>query len=123
MSLPPVYLVDASVYIFRAWFSVPGSLTNSAGEPINAVHGFAGFLGAGHVDTRTGLLGILGDPGERVRQFISVSSATRALPFSIAVRSLQREMICRDPKWNGGNYDPADPPLDGQRLARKLGMV
>jgi 5'-3' exonuclease len=39
-----VYLIDASIYIFRAWFSVPGSLTNRAGEPINAVHGFAGFL-------------------------------------------------------------------------------
>ena len=54
---------------------------------------------------------------------ISISSATRALPFSIAIRSLQREMICRDPKWQGGDYDPADPPLDGQRLARKLGMI
>lgn len=41
---PRVYLIDASIYIFRAWFSVPGSLTNSAGEPVNAVHGFAGFL-------------------------------------------------------------------------------
>ena len=39
-----VYLIDASIYIFRAWFSVPGSLLNSGGEPINAVHGFAGFL-------------------------------------------------------------------------------
>lgn len=54
---------------------------------------------------------------------ISISSATRALPFSIAVRSLQREMIVRDPKWMGGNYDPADPPVTGQRLARKLGMM
>lgn len=41
---PRVYLIDASIYIFRAWFSLPGSLTNSAGEPVNAVHGFAGFL-------------------------------------------------------------------------------
>ena len=55
--------------------------------------------------------------------FISISSATRALPFSIAVRSLQREMIRQDPKWDGGNYDPADPPAAGQRLARKLGMI
>ena len=55
--------------------------------------------------------------------FISISSATRALPFSIAVRSLQREMIRQDPKWNNGNYDPADPPAMGQRLARKLGMI
>ncbi|HEX7063383.1 MAG TPA: homoserine O-acetyltransferase [Woeseiaceae bacterium] len=55
--------------------------------------------------------------------FISISSATRALPFAIAVRSLQREMIRRDPKWQGGNYDPEDPPLVGPRLARKLGMI
>ncbi len=39
-----VYLIDASVYIFRAYFSLPDSLQNSAGEPINAVQGFAGFL-------------------------------------------------------------------------------
>jgi len=55
--------------------------------------------------------------------FISISSATRALPFSIAVRSLQREMIRRDPKWANGNYDPADPPMMGPRMARKLGMI
>lgn len=54
---------------------------------------------------------------------ILISSATRALPFAIAVRSLQREMIRQDPKWLGGDYDPADPPITGQRLARKLGMI
>jgi len=57
------------------------------------------------------------------RNLASISSATRALPFSIAVRSLQREMIVKDPKWRGGDYDPADPPISGQRLARKLGMI
>jgi homoserine O-acetyltransferase len=45
------------------------------------------------------------------------------LPFSIAVRSLQRELIRSDPKWLLGNYDFSDPPLVGQRLARKLGMM
>ncbi len=40
-----VYLIDASIYIFRAWFSVPDTLTNADGNPINALHGFAGFLG------------------------------------------------------------------------------
>lgn len=44
MSLPPVYLVDASVYIFRAWFSMPDAFVNAAGEPTNAVYGFSGFL-------------------------------------------------------------------------------
>jgi homoserine O-acetyltransferase/O-succinyltransferase len=60
---------------------------------------------------------------EAVKRFVSISSATRALPFSIAVRSLQREMIRSDPKWQRGNYEPADPPITGQRLARKLGMI
>jgi homoserine O-acetyltransferase len=60
---------------------------------------------------------------EAARNFISISSATRALPFSIAFRSLQREVIRCDPKWMDGDYDVADPPLLGQRLARKLGMI
>ena len=60
---------------------------------------------------------------DAVRSFISVSSAARALPFSIAVRSLQREMIRSDPKWKKGDYDVGDPPIAGQRLARKLGMI
>ena len=43
-SRPRVYLIDASIYIFRAWYSVPDDLVNSKGNPINALHGFAGFL-------------------------------------------------------------------------------
>ena len=42
--LPPVYLIDASVYIFRAWFSMPEEFVNIDGEPTNAVYGFSGFL-------------------------------------------------------------------------------
>ncbi len=60
---------------------------------------------------------------DAVDRFLSISSAARALPFSIAVRSLQREMIRSDPKWMKGDYDPGDPPITGQRLARKLGMI
>lgn len=60
---------------------------------------------------------------ELSESLISISAATRALPFAIAVRSLQREIIRRDPKWADGNYDPDDPPIVGQRLARKLGMI
>jgi len=60
---------------------------------------------------------------EATQNFISISSAARAEPFSIAVRSLQREIIRCDPKWQLGEYDSNDPPLLGQRLARKLGMM
>ncbi|MFC1689748.1 5'-3' exonuclease H3TH domain-containing protein [Pseudomonadota bacterium] len=44
MALPPVYLVDASIYIFRAWFSMSDDFVNERGEPTNAVYGFSGFL-------------------------------------------------------------------------------
>lgn len=44
MALPPVYLVDASIYIFRAWFSMSDDFVNKQGEPTNAVYGFSGFL-------------------------------------------------------------------------------
>ena len=70
----------------------------------------------------TGLAFCARHPG-RARGFISVSSATRSEPFSIAVRSLQREMIRSDSRWNDGNYSVDDPPITGQRRARKLGMI
>ena len=70
----------------------------------------------------SGLAYCVRHPGA-VTRFLSISSATRAMPFSIAVRSLQREMIRSDTKWQNGNYDPDDPPITGQRLARKLGMM
>jgi len=70
----------------------------------------------------SGLAYCVAHPGA-TRSFVSISSCTRALPFSIAVRSLQREMIRRDPNWLHGDYDPSEPPLGGQRLARKLGMI
>jgi len=40
-----VYLIDASVFVFRAWFSIPDTMTDKQGHPVNAVYGFAGFLG------------------------------------------------------------------------------
>lgn len=54
---------------------------------------------------------------------ISISGATRALPFTIAMRSLQREIIRCDPKWNEGHYSSEDEPEAGMILARKLGLV
>ncbi len=44
-SAEALYLVDASVFIFRAYYSVPMALTDGDGQPVNAVHGFGRFLG------------------------------------------------------------------------------
>ena len=40
----PVHLVDASLYVFRAWHSMPLELVDREGHPVNAVHGFARFV-------------------------------------------------------------------------------
>ena len=39
-----VWLLDASIYIFRAWFSMPDRWHTDDGLPLNAVYGYAGFL-------------------------------------------------------------------------------
>jgi len=41
---PTLYLVDASMYVFRAWHSMPNEFHDADGWPTNAVHGFARFL-------------------------------------------------------------------------------
>lgn len=41
---PTVHLVDGSLYVFRAWHSMPDEFTDVDGHPINAVHGFTRFL-------------------------------------------------------------------------------
>jgi homoserine O-acetyltransferase len=61
-------------------------------------------------------------PGE-VDYLVSISAATRALPFTLAMRSLQREIIRSDPAWNNGNYVVGEEPYSGMALARKLGLV
>ncbi len=52
-----------------------------------------------------------------------ISTAPHSLPFSIAIRSLQRELIRSDPAWNHGQYDDDSFPVTGMMLARKLGMT
>jgi len=70
----------------------------------------------------TALAYLLLHPGA-ARTHINVSGSAQALPFSIAIRSLQREAIRLDPMWNGGNYDSDHYPENGMRIARKLGVV
>jgi len=43
-SNPPVHLIDASIYVFRAWYSMPDAFSDASGRPTNAVYGFAKFL-------------------------------------------------------------------------------
>lgn len=39
------YLIDASVYVFRAYYSMPDDMVDDDGNPINALYGYCRFLG------------------------------------------------------------------------------
>ena len=60
---------------------------------------------------------------DSLSNLIIISAAARALPFTISIRSLQRELIRSDPLWNNGNYSKDNSPINGMKLARKLGLM
>ena len=41
---PTAHLVDGSLYVFRAWHSMPNEFFDVDGHPVNAVHGYTRFL-------------------------------------------------------------------------------
>lgn len=41
---PSAHLIDGSLYVFRAWHSMPDEFVDAEGHPVNAVHGFTRFL-------------------------------------------------------------------------------
>jgi 5'-3' exonuclease len=93
MSLQPVYLVDASIYIFRAWFSISDEFTNSAGEPTNAVYGFTGFLCSLLEQTKAEHIGIAFD------ESLSKSFRTEIYPQYKANRDPAPVELKRQFKW------------------------
>jgi homoserine O-acetyltransferase len=60
---------------------------------------------------------------ERAPALVLISTAPQAQPFAIAIRSLQREAIRTDANFKGGDYSDEHWPIEGMRLARKLGVV
>ena len=60
---------------------------------------------------------------DEAEALVTISGSPRAAPFAIALRSLQREIITSDPGWHQGQYDLDQQPMQGMRLARKLGML
>jgi 5'-3' exonuclease len=101
---PRAYLIDASVYIFRAWHSMPDRFADPAGRPTNAVYGFARFLCELLEETRTG---------------------HAAVAFDESLTTSFRNEIYADYK---ANRDPAPDELQRQfgwcqDLSRALGLT
>jgi len=93
MSLQPVYLVDASIYVFRAWFSISDEFVNSAGEPTNAVYGFTGFLCSLLEQTGAEHIGVAFD------ESLSKSYRSEIYPLYKANRDPAPEELKRQFKW------------------------
>ena len=98
------YLIDASVYVFRAHFSMPDDMVDDDGNPINALYGFCRFLG---------------DFMEQVKpEYVAVL-------FDESLTSSYRTEIYPEYK---ANRDPAPPELKRQfgqcrRFTRALGLM
>ncbi len=95
-----------------------------------AAHELVKLLGIGRLHTVMGaslggmvaLSHTVEFPGAAER-LVSLCAGMRAEPAAVALRSLQREMVCADPDWQGGHYAPGPGPRNGMRLARKLGLI
>jgi homoserine O-acetyltransferase len=68
-------------------------------------------------------LALLKQKPDIARHFVAISTAAKSEPFGIAIRSLQRECVVRDPSWADGAYTNHSWPETGMRMARKLGMI
>ena len=98
------YLIDASVYVFRAYYSMPDDMTDNDGNPINAFYGFARFLGDFMEQVTPEYVAVLFD------ESLSTSFRTEIYPEYKA------------------NRDPAPPELKRQfgqcrRYANALGLM
>lgn len=91
-----VYLVDASIYVCRAWFALPISITDGDGYPANAVYGFLDFATRLLQDYRPARIAFVFDESPRN------SFRTRIYPAYKANRpptppELKRQfLICRE---------------------------
>ncbi|WP_248345008.1 homoserine O-acetyltransferase MetX [Anaeromyxobacter paludicola] len=59
---------------------------------------------------------------ELVDAFAFIASSARHSAWCIGLSEAQRQAIYADPRWRGGRYDPADPPLAGLAAARMMAM-
>ncbi len=61
--MDPLYIVDGSGYIFRAYYAIP-HLSNSEGFPTNALHGFSKMLKKLLVDVNARFIAVTFDTGK-----------------------------------------------------------
>jgi homoserine O-acetyltransferase len=59
----------------------------------------------------------------RVESAWVTASCAAHSAMQIGFNEAARQAVMRDPKWNGGHYDPLDPPVSGLAVARMIGHL
>lgn len=59
----------------------------------------------------------------RVNSAVLLATSASHQAQAIAWNAIGRHAIIRDPKWQGGHYDLADPPQAGLAIARMIGHI
>lgn len=54
---------------------------------------------------------------------IGIGATARLSPMGIALNAIGRRAIKLDPKFRGGEYEDRDPPAEGLRIARMVGIL
>ncbi len=57
-----------------------------------------------------------------VESIVPIAISARHSAWAIGLSEAQRQAIYADPRWRGGRYDPADPPVAGLAAARMMAM-
>ncbi|KRE91000.1 exodeoxyribonuclease IX [Frateuria sp. Soil773] len=119
----PAHLVDGSLYVFRAWHSMPDEFLDADGHPVNAVHGFARFLCELLEKARPAHVAVAFDasltssfrnaiypaykanrelpPPELERQFVLCRAITEALGVSVLIdHSYEADDLIGSALWN-----------------------
>jgi homoserine O-acetyltransferase len=60
---------------------------------------------------------------ERVRGAVLLATSPRSSTQTVAWNSIGRQAIMSDPRWRGGDYYGAEPPIDGLAVARMIGHI
>ena len=93
---PEIFLVDVSGFIFRAYYAIRSNLTNSKGQPTNAVFGVAQML---------------------TKLIEDVSPRYLGLVFDVSRRSFRTELF---PDYKGHRPDPPEDLVPQFALIQKL---
>jgi 5'-3' exonuclease len=94
----PLYLIDASVFVFRAWHSVPIALVDPDGNAVNALHGFSRFLGDLIERVRPEHIAVAFDSGRvnsfRNRLYPAYKANREPTPEDLKRQFLQCQRVC-----------------------------